>query len=369
MSFPAPQGPYRVGSVDWRIVDTSRPAHIGSARIGRELYAKIWYPGAPSERRPELLWEELRADANVPRAFRYVLKAARTRTSTCPSAPLDRSARLSSVVVYNHGLISFASENTTLMEHLASCGHIVLALRHVEQMAELQALNRRDSASKRKADAEAARQLRMSPPEERARLAVEYYRQSVNTNLIVGERARDTSFVLDRLQEALQRVPGVDEADVDCDAIHAVGFSVGGAVATETAHRDGRVKSVTNLDGGFYGTEPPAPIRQPYLMMYSAANEGINDLLLPEHAVRRTPANTAHLNYHDVSVLLPFLRYTGVTGKVNPRELIVLRNSAVEAFIRAVDETSVSSVNSLPGFGTRHRHPARRTRGSGLPLR
>lgn len=184
----------------------------------------------------------------------------------------------------------------------------------------------------------------MSPPEERARLAVEYYRQSVNTNLIVGERARDTSFVLDRLQEALQRVPGVDEADVDCDAIHAAGFSVGGAIATETARRDGRVKSVTNLDGGFYGTEPP--IRQPYLMMYSAANEGINDLLLPEHAVRRTLANTAHLNYHDVSVLLPFLRYTGVTGKVNPRELIVLRNSAVEAFIRAVDETSVSSANS-----------------------
>lgn len=350
MSFLAPQGPYRVGSIEWRVTDTSRPAYIGSDRVGRELFVKIWYPGVPSGQRPELLWEELRADANVPRAIRYVLKAARTRTSSHRNAPLDASAELSSVAVYNHGLISFASENTSLMEHLASNGHVALALRHVEQMAELQALNRRASATKRKADAEAARLLQTASPEERARLAVEYYRQSVNTNLIVCERARDTSFVLDGLGDALRRVPGGDEADLDFDAVHLVGFSLGGAVASETTARDGRVKSVTNLDGGLYGTEPRAAIRQPYLMMYSAANEGINDLLLPEHAVRRAPASTKHLNYHDIAVVLPFLRYTGVTGKANPREVIASRNAAVEAFIRAVDGAPASRIASSPAL-------------------
>lgn len=342
MSLPAPQGPYRVGAVEGRLVDTSRAAHIGSDRVGRELYLKIWYPGVPSGLEPELLWEEIRADANVPRAFRHVLKAIRTRTSSRRDAPFDASARHPFVVLYNHGLISFASENTSLMEHLASCGHIVVALRHVEQMAELQTLNRRDSAAKRKADAEAARRLRIAAPEERARLAVEYYRQSVNTNLIVGERARDTLLALDRLANVLQRVPGSDAADFDCDAVHVVGFSVGGAVATETAARDSRVKSVTNLDGGFYGSQASAPIRRPYLMMYSTANDGINDLLLPAHAVRRTPANTTHLNYHDIAALLPVLRYAGLTGKANPREVIALRNRTVEAFIRGADETAAS---------------------------
>ena len=311
------------------------------------MYAKIWHPGVPSGRAPELLWDELRADTNVPRAFRYVLKAIRTRASSFAGASLDASARLTSVVVYNHGLISFASENTSLMEHLASRGHVVLALRHVEQMAELQALNRRASEAKRKADAEAARRLRISPPEERARLAVEYYRQAANTNLIVGERARDTSFVLDRLADALRSVPGWDGAGRDFDAVHVVGFSLGGAVATETAALDGRVKSVTNLDGGLYGTQPGVPIRQPYLMMYSAMNDGINDLLLPEHTVRRTPANTMHLNYHDVSALFPFLRYTGAIGKANPSEVVALRNSTVEAFIRAADEAPALSATSL----------------------
>src|SRR5690606_38590849 len=220
MSLVAPPGPYRVGSVEWEIVDTGRPAHLGSARAGRGLYAKIWYPGVPAGQPAELLWEELRSDVNVPRAIRYVLKATRTRTSPYPNVPFDASARTSPVVVYNHGLISFASENTSLMEHLASRGHVALAIRHIEQMAELKALNRGDSAAKRKADGEATRRLRSAPPEERARLAVEYYRQSVNTNRIVTERARDTLFVLDRLADALRCVPGGDEADFDFDAVH-----------------------------------------------------------------------------------------------------------------------------------------------------
>lgn len=348
MGLLAPHGPHRVGTVEWRFVDTERPAYIGSAEVGRELYAKIWYPGVPEGQDAERLWAELRADANVPRAIRYVLKAVRTRTSSHPNAPLDASARLSSVVVYNHGLISFASENTSLMEHLASRGYVAVALRHVEQMAELQALSRNDSAAKRKADAEAARRLQSSAREERARLAVEYYRQSVNTNRIVSERARDTALVLDRLADALRRIPGGDEADLDLGAIHLVGFSVGGAVASETAARDPRVASATNLDGGFYGTQPGLPIRQPYLMMYSAANDGINDFLLPRHAVRHTPPSTAHLNYHDISALLPLLRYTGITGKADPRELIAFRNRTVEAFIRSADEARGSQHTPLP---------------------
>src|SRR5690606_25017352 len=136
--------------------------------------------------------------------------------------------------------------------------------------------------------------------------------------------------------------PGGDEADFDFDAVHLVGFSVGGAVATEAAGRDRRVASVTNLDGGFYGTQPSVPIRQPYLMMCSAANEGMNDLLLPEHAARRTLSGTTHLNFHDVSALLPVLRYAGITGKANPRDLIASRNRAVEEFIRAADEARAS---------------------------
>ena len=68
-------------------------------------------------------------------------------------------------------------------------------------------------------------------------------------------------------------------------------------------------------------------------MMYSSANEGGNDALLPEHAVRYAPPDTAHLNYHDVSALFPWLRYVRAIGKVNAPEFLSSRNRIVEAFI------------------------------------
>jgi hypothetical protein len=73
--------------------------------------------------------------------------------------------------------------------------------------------------------------------------------------------------------------------------------------------------------------------RQPYLMMYSSTNDGVNDALLPTHAVRHAPAGTAHLNYHDISALFPLLRLVGATGKVNAAEFLVSRNRIVDAFI------------------------------------
>ena len=36
-------------------------------------------------------------------------------------------------------------------------------------------------------------------------------------------------------------------------------------------------------------------------MLYSSANDGMNDELLPGHAQRLDPADTTHLNYHDIA--------------------------------------------------------------------
>jgi hypothetical protein len=333
VAFLAPDGLHGVGSIVCRLVDTSRPAHLGSQSTGRELIVKVWYPSRHASNDPELVWEEVRSDPRVPGAMRFLLKLARARTSTHAGAAFDQSTTISSFVVYNHGLISFASENSSLMEYLASHGHVTLGLRHVEQLAELQCLNRGRTGAERKADAVWVARLQGAARAEKARLAVEYYAQSGNTNRIVIERARDASFALDRLAEILRHVPGFSAVAPEAPEAHLVGFSVGGAVSNEVAARDSRAKRVVNLDGGIYGTQPSTPIRQPYLMMYSSTNDGINDALLPTHAIRHAPAGTAHLNYHDISALFPLLRLVGATGKVNAADFLVSRNRIVDAFI------------------------------------
>jgi dienelactone hydrolase len=149
---------------------------------------------------------------------------------------------------------------------------------------------------------------------------------------MVVERAADTSFVLNHIDDVVAKIPAVRANAIDTSSAHLIGFSVGGAVATETAKRDARARSVVNLDGGMHGTLDAQAPRQPYLMLYSSVNDGMNDALLPSHAERSTPADTTHLNYHDIAGLLPLLRFARVTGRTDPRALLKQRNRIVREF-------------------------------------
>lgn len=331
MALPRPNGPYGVGSVTHELLDPDRAAHLASEAPGRRLLLKLWYPAERTAAATERLWAEARREA--PRPMRWLLRCLPARTSTVPHARLATLAAPLPLVVYNHGLISFAAENTSLMEELASQGYAVIAVQHAEQLLELRALTSSQPAEIRQAHTVLERQLRAAPTAEKARLARDYYAAAENTARIVTERCADTSFVLNNAGTVLACIPGVGPLSIGGASALLVGFSVGGAVATATAERDSRIRGVVNLDGGLYGSWNAREIQAPYLMMYSAANSGLNDELLPPQAERVTPAGTKHLNYHDVAALLPLLRYAGATGSANPSTFIAHRNQAVRAFL------------------------------------
>lgn len=337
MVLPLPGGDSAVGSIVHEVVDATRPAHALAADRGRSIVLECWYPAVcGSSERPKRLWHELREDSTVPKLVRALLACLRQRTSTRAGAAFAAPAGPAPLVLYNHGLVSFAAENTSLVEELASRGCVVVALQHRAQLAELRELEARQSAEKKRADAALASALRRAAVQERGRLAVEYYAASENTNRIVVERAADTSFVLDRVQEVIARIPGLAAGVVDTARAHLAGFSLGGAVATECAKHDSRVASVVNLDGGMQGTVGQGAIGVPYLMMYSAANEGMNEALLPSTARRATPPATAHLNYHDIAALVPGLRLLGAVGRTDPLAFLRERNRAVVDFYGSI---------------------------------
>ena len=308
--------------------------------MGRRLLLKVWYPAANATTRPELLWAELRSDARTPLPMRLLLGCVRVRTATVPRAAISPLVTASPLVIYNHGLISFTAENTSLMEELASQGYTVLAIQHADQLAERRALTRGGDAGKRGARKSSSGSLKSLQRRRGPGWGRSTYEGAGNTNRIVIERSADTSFVMDNASTALAAIPGLRPDSVDTSAAHLVGFSLGGAVATVTAERDPRARSVANLDGGLYGSRNARDIRVPYLMMYSAANEGGNDGLLPGHAQRLAPAGTAHLNYHDVAALLPVLRYLRATGTTDASAFVAQRNLTVREFLSA--DASVS---------------------------
>jgi dienelactone hydrolase len=332
--FPKPDGAHEVGSVTHRLTDTGRPVHILSNRPGRELFLKLWYPANASVEASagdrEHIWEQLRGRPDLPLLFRWMLATLkRVRTCTWPSAPYARKVHAPRLVIYNHGLISFASENTSLTEALASHGFVVLGIEHVEQLAEWQLLNHQQPADKRKRDAATPAQLKKATPEERARRAPGYYKSAENTNRVVSARTADVTFALRHIDGILERIPGFGETKPDTDHLAVVGFSLGGAVATEFAANDGRAAAIVNLDGGFFGSRQGGLIAAPYLMMYSSDSEGINDALLPKQTRSITGPLTKHLNYHDIAMMMPFLRYGGILGKARARDFIEFRNHEV----------------------------------------
>lgn len=335
MPLPMPSGPYAIGTIVLQLTDNSRPRHLASNSAGRCLRIRAWYPAAAhtdEPRTPELAWSDLRRDQRIPRLVRAMLGLVRARTAAIPGAPVLSQHHEPAPIIYHHGFISFAAENESLMEMAASHGHLVISIEHMDQLAELQALQRQQSARDRAETARLETELVRASGAGRAALAREYYAASGNTNRIVMGRAADTEFVLEKLDQIRAALPGALPPSAKLP-VHLIGYSLGGAVATTVALRSQRTHSVINMDGGTQGAIDATALRVPYLMLYSAANEGINDALLPQHAQRRTLKAARHLNFHDIAGLIPALRFTRALGKGRPQQLLQERNELVLAFL------------------------------------
>ncbi|MEZ4622994.1 MAG: hypothetical protein R2867_46885 [Caldilineaceae bacterium] len=249
------------------------------------------------------------------------------------AAPFAAALKEPPLLVYHHGMIAIASENSVLMEHLASHGFIIVAVRHLAQLQESQALQGQIPESEQKRDQAVMKSLASQiSREEKATLSLAYYKSASATNLIVQGRAIDTAFVLDHLSEVVAAIPAAEEIAVNSDAVGLLGLSLGGAVATEFSKIDARGKAVVNMDGGLYGMHIEDPICVPYLMLYSAQNEGGNDLLLNNasiNVVEQTIPKSKHLDFHDAVMILPILRWMGMLGRVRPHEVVQAKHEAI----------------------------------------
>ena len=331
-----------VGSVNCALTDHNRTAHLGCDAAGRVIIVKVWYPvdaSKPPATAREKLWQDMRDDPATPVMMKLLLRrTARIETNSHIQPDISTQAGKAPILLYNHGMISFTAENTFLMEDLASHGFIVIALQHAAQMMELRALQGRQPKPERQRQAQIQKQILGAAGRERADLSRQYYHSASNTNQIVAARSLDTRYVLDQITEILLAVPGIQATGPGTDSIGMVGYSVGGSVATEFAKADRRAACVVNMDGGIYGTRPDQAVSVPYCMLYSQANDGCNatSLILEDTSllVCKTFDDTTHMNFHEISMVFPALRWLGVIGKVNPVELLIARNQYIINFVK-----------------------------------
>jgi len=122
---------------------------------------------------------------------------------------------------------------------------------------------------------------------------------------------------------------------MDTSRIGAMGMSVGGAVATEYAKADDRIKAGINVDGLQYGTRNKESLNVPFLMIYSKDGMGTNDFLMlnsKDDFHEFTFVNARHADFTDMSLIWPVMRTYGQLGDIPVERMIQLTNEVILNF-------------------------------------
>jgi predicted dienelactone hydrolase len=317
--LPKPSGPYPVGVRAFEVADASRPGVFG-AKPGepRRLLVRVWYPAASVaglKPRPYFDARETKSTARTlggfvgfPPFFTYV---RHVRTHSYEDAPLRAGTARFPVVFYSHGYTSFLSQNTVLMEDLASHGYVVFSVQHTYDSAATAFLDGTVAPFDPKIAA-AARE-KPDPAQEKAQfqalagatpdarldgyLKLREIAQAGNARLLQSGEvwAADRIFLHDQLQKGAVPQPIREIAAAgDLDRVGEMGMSFGGATTGTVCVIDRRCAAGINLDGGdfpFQAFDTDMPV--PFLMFHSD--------LANFHKALHAPANTPKRSFNEFS--------------------------------------------------------------------
>jgi predicted dienelactone hydrolase len=308
--LPEPQGPYAVGVRDFELQDQSRLGVLFAlADERRRLAVRVWYPAETIEglpRRPYATDAELRTtfswlaaeELRLPSFFYSHLKYV--KTFSYEDAPVLDGEQPLPVIFFSHGLYSYASQNTVLMEHLASKGYVVFSIAHTYDAApvifpngdviELPAPYTNKELEKSYQPSEELIKLAMEtgPKFSEGKTYEERYEgflSEIKLLWLSDDRTMlespavwlaDRLFVVDALAkgEAPDTIADL-LARSDLTRVGHMGMSFGASTAAATAYADPRCVAAISLDGSdAYHTGINVDIPVPFMMLYS---DSMND--------------------------------------------------------------------------------------------
>ena len=390
-ALPRPTGQHPVGVRSFELVDRSRIGVLNAVKDQpRRLLVRVWYPAASTEgieARPYFDKAEAKSTARSMGqlfAFEPFLAYMRhARTNSCENAPLLAGAAALPTVIYSHGYTSFLSQNTVLMEDLASHGYVVYSVQHTGDSSATVFPNGEVAPM----DPALIKMMRESPeatghfPEA---MLKGYTSRSLDDRLAGQlQRAReliqrddrlltsaptwvaDRLFVHDQLQ---QRAVPADVADIVAASALArvgeIGMSFGGSTTGAVCVQDARCAAGVNLDGAdLHFAAFAVDMPQPFLMFHSdprifyrqlgvAASDtarSFNDFSYEkfETAGRRADLyrmqvkDAAHLGFSDFALFMRTPVRTPIIGSTPADVMIGAQNDVVRGFfdkhLRGID--------------------------------
>ena len=352
--LPAPTGNSLIGTSILPLTDTSRKedAEPGGTH-DRELVAQIWYPASPSHN-PRAPYRR-RIETSLASSYQSV-----DWTHARYDAPVANTTGGFPILLYNPGWNGRRTQNTPLVEELASHGYFVVTIDHPYNSGPV-ALG--DGRVIRPVSAP---ELFDDSTTEEALYAF--------INKEVEKETTDTLFVLAQIEQMNNDPASRFYHHLDTSRIGTLGYSLGGLVAAEAAWRDTRIGAVLVLDTPLYGNAGKYGVTQPFMLLCEDQKRAT-----PEQLARMSPGErrdtkmddqdydhqlpllrkdgdyqielhgTLHTSFQDVGLTSP-VKSISQAGAIPPRRMIMILRQYTLAFfdqsLRGVDSPLLAAQTS-----------------------
>ena len=332
--LPNPNGAYKIGTETFHWADSTRNELFTpeDSTDYREIIVQTWYPTKNiSNKTPEpyLDFIELRtstmaAAGGLPSFLTGHLKFITSNSFKNTTCIINQAP----VLIFSHGITGSRHLHQAMFEFLASRGYIIFAPDHSYD-ANITVFPNKKTANYRS-------EITGNPD------SVNIRKMQMNT------RSSDIIFILNQLKKINSGVINSSlKNKLDLKNIAVGGHSYGGATATTASYIDNRIKACFNLDGWL----SPIPkkiildgIKIPFLFVgrpswsgsdypnnYEPLKSLLNNSLEPKYGL--ILKKTKHLDYTDIPLFSPIIKYVIDVGNLPSSQSIPLLNNLVFQFL------------------------------------
>jgi dienelactone hydrolase len=363
VNLPVPEGPYAVGVRSYRMTDYGREEIFTEDSLDhRSLLVTAWYPAEVDKGMtvstywdPEGRTGKVYSQSAGMGSFWYS-HLSLVKTSSYPEAPVLQGEAPFPVIIYSPSFYGMNTENTMLMEELASKGYIVFSITHsyetivsvfpdgevvpgnLDHISELYD-SHADQEDQLYEDYKNTEDIGRKTDIIKQILVVDDL-----FNQLVKIRREDAVFVLDEI-EKLNVQEGIFHSLLDLNSVGILGWSFGGAAATEACIADERFKAGINMDGWPYGDlfSSAEPLSQAMMQIRSESederedeqNDIISRLIFEKaesHVCRLEISGASHMNFWDFPLFFRIYERFGYWGPIDPLRLLEIEGVYITGF-------------------------------------
>ena len=383
--LPEPTGSYTVGTSEFHMIDEARPeTYTQDSSDKRELMVRVWYPADKvTDKEPTPYWREasvrggeLTKGFGMPGfLFDHFGNVA---THSYWDVPLSNTKPNYPVLIFSHGFAQgWASQNTNLMESLASHGYIIFSIDHAYvgmasifpdgRVAEFNKQTFASQSEQPSPEVMATYEQLSETSDWREQIALlnkanammpEGSMDVMNEALAIW--AEDQLFVLSEIEKfqsgekssATSKVLSF-KSHLDLSNLGFFGMSFGGSTSLDNCVKDSRCKAGINMDGFMDSQMQLPPLKKPFMFMNSEDNLLYNAMYeIAESDVYSVRVDgSKHGNYSDFSIMSPLYKMMGVMGQIEGYKMLAITEDYVLAFFDKYlkDENSALLDGTLDG--------------------